>query len=106
MIEIPRALARQFRAVLRQSLPAGAPRGPDPVVVIRAGPDGLTLEARQEEAAVRFHADGPAAPAALALPLKALAGFEGRTGTPVTLEQAAPGKGRACWDDGGVPPVL
>src|SRR5439155_22935796 len=29
--------------------------------------------------------------------------FEGRTGTPVTLEQVAPGKGQARWEDGGVP---
>src|SRR5205807_8371005 len=46
---------------------------------------------------------GPAPPASLALPLKALAGFEGRDGKPVTLDEAAPGKGRATWDEGGVP---
>src|SRR5213078_1235987 len=64
---------------------------------------GLSLEARQGDAAVRYHTEGPRAPDALALPLRALAGYEGRTGTPVTLEQVGPGKGQARWDEGGVP---
>jgi hypothetical protein len=43
VIELPRALARRFRAVLRRCLPADGPRGPGPLVLGQAGDDGLAL---------------------------------------------------------------
>ena len=95
MIELPRALARQFRAVLRQSLMADAPRGPWPLVLCRAGEEGLTLHARNEDLAVRFHQAGKHPPDAIAFRANLLAEFEGRADTPATLEQVASGKGRA-----------
>jgi hypothetical protein len=46
LIEIPRALLRQFRAVLRRLTPSGSPRGPCPVVFVQATKDGLTLQSQ------------------------------------------------------------
>jgi hypothetical protein len=106
LIELPRALARQFRAVLRRSLMADAPRGPWPLVLCRAGEGGLTLHARSEDLAVRYHQPGRRPPDAIAFRASLLAEFEGRADTPVTLEQVASGKGRAGWGEGGVPRSL
>jgi hypothetical protein len=58
MIEIPRCLARQFRAALRRSAPAGEPRGPWPLLLCRTGRNGLTLHAGSGDVAVRHHAQG------------------------------------------------
>jgi hypothetical protein len=106
LIELPRALARQFRAVLRHSVMADAPRGPWPLVLCRAGEEGLTLHARNHDLAVRFHQPGRRPPDAIAFRASLLAEFEGRPDTPVALEQVAFGKGRAGWDEGGVPRSL
>jgi hypothetical protein len=106
LIELPRALARQFRAVLRQSLMADAPRGHWPLLLCRAGEDGLTLHARNEDLAVRHHQPGTRPPDAIAFRANLLAEFEARTDTPIRLEQVAFGKGRASWDEGGVPRSL
>ena len=57
------------------------PRGPWPVVVCRAGPGGLTLEARGVDVAVRYHRDGPLPPEVVAFPGGLLAELEGRADT-------------------------
>jgi hypothetical protein len=54
VIEITRALARQFRAVLRKLTPLHAGRGPRPAVVLHAGPDGLRLRAGYAQAALEY----------------------------------------------------
>jgi hypothetical protein len=106
VIALPRALARQFRAVLRRSLMDQVPRGDWPLVLCRAGKYGLTLQASQGDLALRYHRGGAHAPEAIAFRAAVLAEFEGRRDDPVELEQVAFGKGQARWTDGTVPRVI
>lgn len=104
MILIPRVLILQFRAVLRQSLMQS--RSDWPLILCRAEEKRLTLEAQQNDVAVRFQHDTTNDPASIAFRASMLAEFEGRSDEPVTIEQVAFGKGRASWSDGGVPRVV
>ena len=106
MIELTRALARSFRAVLRHSLAEQTPRHGWPPVLCPAGDGGLTLQAVQTETALRRHQTGPRPTDRIAFRADVLARFEGRTEAPVALENVAAGKGRARWEDGGVPCAL
>jgi hypothetical protein len=106
VIEIPRGLARQFRAVLRRCLAGREPRGAGPLLLCRAGRHGLTLQACLGEVALCHDAAGQRPPDALAFRAAVLAAFEGRSEEPVALEQVSPGKGRARWSDGGVPRLI
>jgi hypothetical protein len=106
VITFSRALARQYRAVLRRALMADDPRGPWPMVRCRTDASGLTLESRQGGSAVRYHQEGTFADEALAFRGTLLAEIEGRTETPVTLEAVSPEKGRASWTDRGLPQVI
>jgi hypothetical protein len=106
LIELSRALARQFRAVLRRSVLAAEPRGPAPVVLCRASRQGLTLSCRQGDVALRHHTSGSFRASAVALPLSVLAQIEGGAGTVVALEQTAPLKARASWQDEQGPHAL
>jgi hypothetical protein len=106
VIEIPRGLARQVRAVLRRCLTGRGPHGPWPLLLCRAGRHGLTLEASLEELAVRHDSEGERAPDVLAFRSSVLGEFEGRGKAAVALEQPAGGQGRARWSDGGVPRAL
>jgi hypothetical protein len=106
MIALPRALARQFRAVLRRSLLDQEPRRSWPLVLCRAGKDGLVLQACQGDMALRYHLQGARSPEAIAFRASVLAEFEGRRDDPVELEQVAFGKGQARWSDGSVPRVI
>jgi hypothetical protein len=101
VIELPRALARDFRAVLRRCTADGLPRGPLPAVLCRAGPGGRSLFAVLDGLAVCHHQEGDCPAAELAFDGAVLAHFEGSTAQPVTLEEISPGRGRACWQDGG-----
>jgi hypothetical protein len=76
------------------------------VLVCRAEGDGLALEATQDDFAVRYHVEGERPPEPIAFRSSLLADFEGRTDEPVLLEPMEGGKGRARWNDGGVPRVL
>src|SRR4051794_24538441 len=78
MLTIPRSLALRFRAVLRRCARSRGWRGPCPFVLVRAGPDGLTLQARLEGVALRCHQPGSHPPEEIALPADALARFDGR----------------------------
>src|SRR5260370_42156325 len=95
LIELPRALARRFRAVLRQSLLAEGPRGPWPLLVARANREGLTLQAQQGDLALRYSQQEVTGEDSIAFRGELLAQFEGRNADPVLLEQGAFGKGRA-----------
>lgn len=106
MIELPKGLARAFRAALRQSPLAEGPRGPGPVVLCRAGPHGLTLEACQGDCAVGLHRPGRLAPVALASRASLLSQVAGRGDAPLTLEALGEGQGRARWEEGGSPRSL
>jgi hypothetical protein len=106
MIKIPRSLARHFRAVLRQSLLAQEARCPWPLLLCRSSSDGLALESRHGDLAVRYERKGTGPAEAIAFRASVLAEFEGRTDEPVALEQAAFGKGCARWSDRDGPRVL
>lgn len=106
MLKVPRDLLRHFRAVLRQSLLAVAPRGPWPVVLAQADREGLTLQASQGELALRYRQPGAAGRGTLAIPGEVLAQFEGRRADLVSLEFMGPGKGKANWADAGVPRTI
>jgi hypothetical protein len=106
MIAFSRALARQFRAVLRRSLLDKEPRGSWPLVLFQASNEGLVLQACQRDTAVRYHLDGSYLPEAIAFRASVLAELEGRRDDPVELEQVAFGKGQAKWVDGDVPKVI
>jgi hypothetical protein len=98
LIELSRALARQFRAVVRKSVLVAEPRGPCPTVVCRAGRQGLMLSCQQGDIALRHHTPGSFPNDQIALPYSLLMEFEGGSGV-VTLEQTEPLKGRANWQD-------
>jgi hypothetical protein len=106
MIELPRALARQFRAVLRRCLAAQQARGACPLLLCQAGQDGLTLQARVGDVAVRLRQGGERPADAVAFRTPLLAEFEGNTPDPVTLESVASGKGQARWQDGAAARTL
>jgi hypothetical protein len=103
LIEIPRALARQFRALLRRCSASRGQRGPGPPVLVRAGPDGLTVCSGLDEAALYFHLDGQRESDELAFRAELLARVEGRDRSSVNLERVGPAKGRARWQEGKVP---
>jgi hypothetical protein len=100
MIELPRALARQFRAVLRRCLSAQESRGAWPLLLCQAGQEGLILQARVGDIAVRLRQAGERPADAVAFRAALLAECEGNTPDPVTLESVAFGKGQARWQDG------
>src|SRR5262249_8219415 len=97
MIEIPRRLLRQFRSVLRTFVGRGRSVA-WPVIVCKAGRHGLTLEARHEELAVRYHAERPRPEVNIAFNSAVLAELEGNNGELVTLEQTD--AGRSVWHAG------
>src|SRR5262249_27940336 len=100
------ALVHRLRAVLRRSLLEPQPRGPWPLLLCQASPEGLTLHASQDDLAVRFHREGSHPPAALAFRASVPAEIPGRGPAPVVLEAPAPGQGRARWGDGPEPHVV
>ena len=101
MIALPRSLARRFRAVLRRCSPTGRRADLPPAVLLRAGEEGLCLEAARPDVALRLEHPGKQPKAVLAFPADALAVFEGRTNEPALLEEVAFGKGQASWAEGG-----
>ena len=104
MITLTRRLARRLRGVLRRSA-LGLPRtGPISPLVLRADGRQLRAQYRHEGIAVEHVSPCPRADSgAVAVPLEALADFEGRDETPVVLEPAGPGRVSARWADRGVP---
>ena len=92
MLELSRTLARRYRAVLRRAS-GRAGRSDVPLVLCRAGPDGLTLEARRDDVAVRLQEEGPHLSDAIAFRASVLAEFEGRGDELVAIEQVKFGKG-------------
>jgi hypothetical protein len=98
MIQFPRSLARQVRAVFRKL----APRGTAPKVSLTAGLGGLFVRLHGTEILAECRVPGDLPPEVLAVPLDAFAGFEGRGGDLVTLETVEEGV-RTRWCDRGVP---
>jgi hypothetical protein len=100
MIEIPRRLLRQFRSVLRTFVGRGRSVA-WPVIVCKAGRHGLTLEARHDELAVRYHVPRPFPEDTLAFNSAVLTELEGNNGELVTLEQTEAGRGVGRWLEKG-----
>lgn len=105
MIAITRLRARRLRAVFRRHTLGIAHKGLVPPLVLRADPDaGLRVRHHQPALAVECLVAGAGRPeGAIALPLDALADFEGRDDSPVALEAVAPGRTVARWEDRGIP---
>jgi len=105
MITITRRQARRLRAVFRRHALGIAHKGLVPPLVFRADPDnGLRIRHHQAAVAIEHVLPGTNRPEeAIALPLDALADFEGKDDTPIVLEAAAPGRTVARWDDRGIP---
>jgi hypothetical protein len=92
--------------VLRRSLQEQEARRSWPLLLCKADGNGLTLQCVQADMGLRFQQTGARPPDVIAFHAQALAEFEGRTDTPVVLENMAASKSRARWDDGGVPREL
>jgi hypothetical protein len=102
LITISRSLARQLRSMFRRALNL-TPKGQECPVTFDAGPDGLTVLARNHETAVEYHRPGNYRPARPTLPFNFLADCEGRKDEPVTIEIDGAGHIVANWQDGNVP---
>jgi hypothetical protein len=105
VITIPRSLARQVRAVFRHG--AARPHGlPPPLVELLARPEGLRFRLPRPEFALEHLHAGAFAAETLALPLEALAAFEGKSSDPVAVEAVSDDRVLARWQDGGVPQAV
>jgi hypothetical protein len=105
MITLSRRQARRLRAIFRRSVLGITHRGHVPPLILHADPAaGLRVRHHHAHLAVECLLPGTDRPAeAIALPLEALADFEGRAETSVVLETAAPGRTVARWEDRGIP---
>ena len=105
MITITRRQARRLRAVFRRHPLGVAHNGLVAPLVLRADPVvGLRIRHHQAALAVEHVLPGAYGPGqAVALPLDALADFEGKDDAPVVLEAAGPGRTIVRWADRGVP---
>jgi hypothetical protein len=104
MVTLTRRQARGLRGVLRRARLGVSHKGPLPPLLIRADGPKLRAQHRYAGLAVEYATGGDIGPGgAVALPLDALAEFEGNDHVPVTLEAAAPDRTTARWADRGVP---
>jgi hypothetical protein len=105
MITITRRQARQLRAVFRRHALGIAHKGLVPPLVFRADPDaGLRVRHHQAALAVECVVAGDFRPdESIAIPLDALAEFEGRDDAAVAFEAVAAGRTVARWEDRGIP---
>jgi hypothetical protein len=102
LFQITRIVARQFRALLRRSVLAAAPRGPCPPVLAALTAEGLLLRAAGFEVGLSCHISAPPAPnKRLGIPGELLAHIEGGTEALVTLEALSAGRGVARWEERG-----
>jgi hypothetical protein len=103
LITITRRLALKLRTVFRRAF---GTRGPGPTLAFIAGPEGLTVKARQGDVAVEFHGDAPgnAGPAeCLWLPFAFLTDCAAKTDEPVEIETTMANQVVARWLDRNVP---
>ena len=105
MITMTRSLARQLRAVFRRGLNLSS-RGIMPAVRFCAGPDGLHVSCRHQQAAMEFRADGDHPTDELTVPFDVLADCEARRNDPVTLERQEKSHVIARWHDAGIPQLV
>ena len=104
MITLTRSQVRRLRSVFRRSALGITHRGPIPPLVLRAEGAQLRAQHRYRDLAVEHVEPGSYRPAtSLAIPLDALADFEGAADTPVVLEAVAPDRTVVRWEDRGIP---
>ena len=104
MITLTRRTARCLRGVLRRSALGLARTGPIAPLVLEADGRRLCARYRHGGLAVEHAAPCPRGDSgSVAIPLEALADFEGRDETPVAIEAIGPRAVRARWADRGVP---
>jgi hypothetical protein len=103
LIQITRLLARQLRAVIRNSILADPHRGTPLAIAFCADQHGLTVRAQGPEVGLEYHQPGELSPETVRISVAALDDFAGLKATPVILESTAPNTVQARWDDGGVP---
>jgi hypothetical protein len=104
MLTLTRRQARCLRSVFRRSALGLIQRGPVPLLLLRA--EGRQLRAHYRYGALAIeHATAcdSRSEGIVALPLDALAEFEGRDETTVVLEATAPERTAARWVDRGIP---
>ena len=105
MITITRRQARRLRVAFRRHPLGIAHKGNVPPLVLRADPGaGLRVRHHLPGFALECLLAGAYRPEeSIAIPLDALADFEGRDDSPVVLEAADSGRTVARWDDRGIP---
>ena len=106
MITLLRRQAHVLRAVLRRSVLGIAHRGPVAPIVFTAAAGQLCARHRHPYLAIE-HATRVAWPSSgvAALPLDALADFEGRDDSILALDPVAPDRTVVRWSDRGIPKV-
>jgi hypothetical protein len=104
MITLTRSQVRRLRSVFRRSTLGIAHRGIVSELVLRTEGGQLRAQHRYCDLAVDYVEPGDHRPASgLAIPLDALADFEGAADAPVILEAVAPDRTVVRWDDRGIP---
>jgi hypothetical protein len=104
MLVFSRAATRAFRALLRRSVMAAAPRGPCPPILAVADGDAVTLQAVGHDVGLSLRTPPtPGNTGQLAFPGELLARVEGTADTLVTLELVSADSGRLRWEDKHVP---
>jgi hypothetical protein len=104
MITLTRSQVRRLRSVFRRSTLGIHHKGAIPPLVLRADGGQLRAHYRYRDLAIEYVEPGTYRPAAaVAIPLDALADFEGPGDTPVVLEPVDPGRTAGRWQDRGIP---
>jgi hypothetical protein len=103
LITITRSLARQLRAVFRQSIPLGANRSQLLCAAFQAGPDGLEVLFQCDGVSVSYRQAAPCPPHACSLPLVAFKDFESRGDDILQLQATDAAHVQARWSDDGIP---
>jgi hypothetical protein len=104
MITVTRNQVRRLRQVFRRSVLGINHRGVHSPLLLRAEGAQLRVQHRYCDLAVEHLEPGSYRPMIrIAIPLDALADFEGSGNSPVVLESAAPDRTVVRWDDRGIP---
>jgi hypothetical protein len=104
MITLTRSQVRRLRVAFRRSALGIAHRGIVSPLVLRAEAGQLRAQHRYCDLAVEVVEAGDRRPDdCIAIPLDALADFEGAADTPVILESPAPDRTLVRWEDRGIP---
>ncbi len=104
MITLTRRQARCLRGVFRRHALGITGKGPVPPLVLRSEGSQLRAQHRYAGLAVEHALDADArGPGPVALPLDALADFEGKDDSPVAVVAVSPDRTVVRWADRGIP---